>query len=221
MDWFIYSHILPANQAGFLQDAIYSFSCPIVVFLPLLSAEHLGRSSWLLWSRVQRPASTYTLREAASFNNSPARKGIWKGRELFLLTVWDDCRFAYSYCDWRRLSQMLSTNTMDSFSLITSNFLLVLPWLCPLWAPPFCLLTVRSLDSLLALWWHKHRHNHMFSCDVGTMLKCFCFSRIFLSFLVLCFENITFLGLFPVVCPYFCSYFSFHSRIYEAQRKYR
>lgn len=162
------------------------------------------------------------LREAALFDNSLTRKGIWKGGELFLLTVWDDCRFAYSYCDWRRLSPMVSTDTTDSFCLITCNFLLILPWLSPLWAPAFCLLGVRSLGSPLALWWYKHWHNHMFSCGVGTMLKFFffCFSRIFLSFLVLCFERITFLGLFPVVCPDFFSYFSFHSRIYEAQRKY-
>lgn len=124
------------------------------------------------------------LREAALFDNSLTRKGIWKGGELFPLMIWDDCRFAYSYCDWRRLSPMVSTDTTDSFCLITCNFLLILPWLSPLWAPPFCLLGVRSLGSLLALWWYKHWHNHMFSCGVGTMLKFFFF---------LLFQNIPFL----------------------------
>lgn len=93
-----------------------------------------------------------------------------------------------------------------------------LPHFSPLRVPPHCLLGFGSLDSLLGHWWHKYRHNHMFFCGIRTMSKFFCLSRMFLSFLVLYFERVGFLGLFPIVCSYSCCYLCCHSRIYEAQR---
>lgn len=207
------------SKPPLIQGAIYSFSRPIVVFLPLLSAEHLGHlGCHVLGCKDQLPHT------------------CWE-RQLYLITPWQEREFEKK----ENFSLLRFEMTVDLHTVIVigedlAQWFPLTPWIFLASLPAtFCLsspdclhygrlLSVfsvrdRSLGSLLALWWHKLWHNYMFSCGVGTMLKFF-FSRIFFSFLVLCFERITFLGLFPAVCPYFCSYFSFYSRIYEAQRKY-
>lgn len=168
------------SKPPLIEGAIYSFSCPIVVFLPLLSAEHLGHlGCHVLGCKDQLPHT------------------CWE-RQLYLITPWQEREFEKK----ENFSLLRFEMTVDLHTVIVigedlAQWFPLTPWI-PLASSPatFCLsspdclhygrlLSVfsvrdRNLDPLLALWWHKLWHNYMFSCGVGTMLKFFFQNILFL-----------------------------------------
>lgn len=176
-------YILPytVSKPPLIQDAIYSFSRPIVVFLPLLSAEHLGHLGCrVLRCKDQLP---HTCWERQLYSITPWQEREFEKEENFSFLLFEMTVDLHTVIViGEDLARWFPLTPWIPFASSPATFCLSSPWLSPLWAPAFCLLGVRSLGSPLALWWYKHWHNHMFSCGVGIMLKFF-----------LLFQNIPFL----------------------------